>query len=85
MFLLTFLTTQSIVIPGRRSEMETKFLTIPEIQPVVVQRPSGGWLARSPAGAALRIGVIGETEAAAREQFAASVDRCRKLLTDAAP
>lgn len=38
-------------------------------EPVLVKRKCGGWLAVSAAEAEFRIGVIGESEADAREKF----------------
>ena len=43
---------------------------IRQIQPFLSIRQSGGWLATTPAGSSLCIGVVGRTEGDARERFA---------------
>jgi len=52
----------------------------PFMEPKVSERSCGGWLATSPAGAALKIGVVGQSEADARERFIHSVDCWRQNL-----
>jgi hypothetical protein len=45
------------------------------MEPELIARECGGWLALAPKGAAIRIGVTGATEIEAREKFSLSLDR----------
>lgn len=47
----------------------------------LIPRKCGGWLAVSHRWADIRIGVAGESEAEARENFAAAVAQWRRLLS----
>jgi hypothetical protein len=53
-----------------------------QIQPKVVPRECGGWLATTPDVAPVRVGVTGETENAAREAFAISLGRWKSLVQE---
>ncbi len=46
-----------------------------EIQPVINKRDCGGWIATSPKGSVLMIGVTGTTEEAAKEKFQEALKR----------
>jgi hypothetical protein len=50
------------------------------IHPLVSPRKCGGWLAKSPNGATLCIGVTANSETEAREKFLRSLDRCAEIL-----
>jgi hypothetical protein len=52
------------------------------IGPDLIRRACGGWLAVSPEGAILRIGVTAATEAEARDLFHQTAERWRQLLAD---
>ena len=52
-----------------------------EIRPRVVQRTSGGWLAVTPMGAPLTIGVVGATEIEAIAKFRGAITRWQQILT----
>jgi hypothetical protein len=52
------------------------------IRPNVIRRPYGDWLAASPHGACLCVGVIGSTEQEARERFEAEVQRWFEITRD---
>lgn len=49
--------------------MDSERFCLPEMEPRVMPRQCGGWLAVSPKWAPLRIGVTGATEREAREGF----------------
>jgi len=53
-------------------------------KPRIVHRECGGWLALSPLGAALRIGVTAPSEGEAIEGYRAAVEKWEALL-DASP
>jgi hypothetical protein len=53
-----------------------------QIQPTLLRRLSGGWLAVSVSGSILRIGVAGDTEDEARVKFDRAVEAWRRLWTD---
>ena len=53
---------------------------IDDVKPEVKSRVCGGWLAVSPLGASLRIGVTGESEEIAVERFTRAYKRCQSLL-----
>lgn len=50
------------------------------VEPRMIKRECGGWLAVSPRGCSLKIGVTGETEQGTRDQFAASFARTMQIL-----
>lgn len=52
------------------------------VDPVTLPRHCGGWLAMTPLGVALRIGVTADTEAAARQALAAALERWEAILND---
>jgi hypothetical protein len=52
------------------------------ILPNLIRRPHGDWLAASPRGAALCVGVIGSTEQEARDRFEAEVARWFEIISD---
>lgn len=49
------------------------------VQPWVIARNCGGWLAVTPRGWPLSIGVIADTEEAVKEKFAASLARWESI------
>lgn len=51
-----------------------------EIRPRLTERACGGWLAVAPAEAAVHLGVTGQTENEARENFLRSFDRWKEIL-----
>lgn len=51
-----------------------------EIRPQLTERACGGWLAVTPADAAVCLGVTGPTENKARENFSRSFDRWKEIL-----
>lgn len=53
---------------------------IRNIQPELAKRVGKGWLATSPVGESLRIGVIGITELNAREKFTAAIERWAEIF-----
>ena len=53
------------------------------LHPRIVRRVCGGWLAVSPPGASLKIGVTAATEAEAGEAFQIAVCRWRELVDSA--
>lgn len=54
-----------------------------EPQPRMVRRRRGGWLALSPAGDSLKIGVVAPTEEQARERFEIATAAWRRTLATA--
>ena len=52
------------------------------IQPVIKERKCGGWLAVSPAGAIVNIGVTGDYKVGAISQFKASVKMWSNILEE---
>ena len=46
-----------------------------QIQPVIIKRDCGGWIATSPKRAILTIGVTGATEEDAREKFSEALKK----------
>jgi len=48
--------------------------------PVTIRRASGAWLAVSPSGAELKIGVTGDTEAEAVEHFRTALSKWLALI-----
>jgi len=54
----------------------------PVICPNLIRRPHGDWLAASPQGASLCIGVIGATEREARDYFEATIARWFEIIRD---
>jgi hypothetical protein len=65
--------------------MATK-MTVPDmfqsVSPHLLRRESGGWLAISEPGAAIRIAVIGLTAEDARDRFAGELAEWRRLLSE---
>lgn len=53
-----------------------------QIQPTMLRRLSGGWLAVSEAGSTLCIGVAGDTEEEARTKFHHAVEAWQELWTN---
>jgi len=51
------------------------------IQPDLFRRACGGWLALSPKGATLKIGVAAETAEEATEKFRSAFERSIQILT----
>jgi len=51
-----------------------------QIEPQIVHRECGGWLATTPASAALRMGVTAVTEDEARAKFRQAVSRWAESL-----
>lgn len=51
-----------------------------QIEPTVLERGCGGWLAVSEPGAPLKIGVEGDTEQQARERFAVALAAWHRLF-----
>lgn len=51
-----------------------------DVHPETIKRRCGGWLAVSPVGQPLRIGVTAETEEEAVEEFCRSFSRWMELL-----
>ncbi len=49
-------------------------------RPRMVRRHCGGWLALSPEGAGLKIGVVAHTEEMARQKFEATLTEWRETL-----
>jgi hypothetical protein len=45
------------------------------IEPIISARRCGGWLATTPNGAPISVGVTGETEAEARSAFRTAMER----------
>ena len=56
-----------------------------QIQPRMALRRSGGWLAATPPGAAICIGVVGPTESDARERFAEALEIWAKSFEEEKP
>lgn len=54
-----------------------------QMQPILLRRLSGGWLAISEPDSPLRIGVAGDTEEEARTKFDRAVTAWQRLWTDA--
>jgi len=48
--------------------------------PQIIERACGGWLARAPAGAPVRIAVVGDDEAAARASLQTELAEWERLL-----
>lgn len=48
--------------------------------PTLTEREHGGWMAVSPDSAAIRIGVLGETEQAATENYSRAFAAWKRLL-----
>ena len=61
--------------------MNTTAKTPHPIQPDLVRRACGGWLALSPKGASLKIGVQAETAEEATEKFRSAFDRSMQILS----
>lgn len=55
---------------------------ITDIRPELIRRRSGGWLAVSPRGAGLCLGVTAPTEAEAREKFGFTFSRWLEIIRD---
>jgi hypothetical protein len=53
------------------------------MEPTLIQRECGGWLALSPRSEDLRVGVLAPTEAGAREAFEVELGEWRRLLESA--
>ncbi len=51
------------------------------IRPQLIERRNGGWLAVTPEGSAIRLGVTADTEAGAREKFSQSLTQWMKILS----
>ena len=51
-----------------------------KINPQLIQRTCGGWLAVSPNNSELQLGVTGETESETREAFARTLNRWLEIL-----
>ena len=49
------------------------------VKPHLIERECGGWLAITPRGWPLSIGVTAESEAGARKEFAAALERWLKI------
>ena len=49
------------------------------VQPVLISRRCGGWLAITPRGWPISIGVTADTEAEARREFEVALDRWSKI------
>jgi len=62
--------------------MNSQFEYLRGVEPVVASLQCGGWLATSPLGVAIRIGVIGISEADARAKFGESLGRWIDILAD---
>lgn len=60
--------------------MDIKHLDYGEIAPNLIKRFGGGWLAISPKGAFLSIGVTAKTEEEAREKFGSSYKDWLEIL-----
>ena len=58
--------------------------TLPTVEPVVLARTCGGWLATTPDDHRWAIGVTGDTEEEARSLFAIAVLRWHSLLYEEA-
>jgi hypothetical protein len=54
-------------------------ITATGISPRLIRRECGGWLAVSPPESPLKLGAVGETEAAARAAFEAEVSHWDRL------
>lgn len=52
-----------------------------QMSPRITERRCGGWIAFSPSGHGLKIGVTADTEDAAREKFRVTVAEWEKLLS----
>ena len=52
------------------------------VDPVVVQRPCGGWLATTPQGWPLGVGVTADTKASAERKFREELDRLSRIPDD---
>ncbi len=57
--------------------MKTHYLS--GIEPEVINRVCGGWLALTPRAAPVRLGAVGLTEEAARANFAQMIERWAAL------
>ena len=53
-----------------------------DIQPHITSRVSGGWLAATPQGAVLSIGVTGDTEQDAKKRFYDTLDKWAQCIND---
>lgn len=62
--------------------MNSQYEYLRQVRPNVVNMMCGGWLATSPREAAIRIGVVGISEADARTKFSESLGRWIDILTD---
>jgi len=65
--------------------MNSTYEYLRQAQPDVVAMRCGGWLATSPRGVAIRIGVVGISEADARERFSESLGRWIENLREPDP
>ncbi len=54
-------------------------LDLRNVEPKMIERKCGGWLAVTPRGCPLSIGVTADTSADARREFDAALDRWSKI------
>jgi hypothetical protein len=59
-------------------------LEIDQVQPNLIRRTGGGWLAVSPAGSRFSLGVTGLTEEEVREKFRFTYCRWLEIICDTA-
>lgn len=59
-------------------------MTASALNPRIIHRECGGWLALSPPDEALRIGVVASTQDAAEAQYRASLAQWRLAFSEAA-
>lgn len=64
-----------IVAETMEKKLNVTYLPRSRIDPLVVRRECGGWIATAPEGAGLRFGVLGDTEVEVREKFQQSLAR----------
>jgi len=53
-----------------------------QVSPHLIHRRCGGWLAKTPDGWPLGIGVTGDTKEAAVAEFESALDRWKKIVVD---
>jgi hypothetical protein len=62
--------------------MNSPYEYLREVRPDLTSMQCGGWLATSPRGVAIRIGIVGVSETDAREKFRESLARWITILSD---
>lgn len=63
--------------------MQTHAMIVDEFEPVLIERKCGGWLATTPRGYRLQIGVLGDSEDQARVNLFNSLEKWKALCQHA--